>query len=230
MNGNRKTAIIVGILFITATIATSISQFFLSPILDSSDVLVNIAANSNQLILGVLLELVNALASAGIAIVIFPVLTNYSENIAIGYVSFRAIEAAIGIVASIYLLLLLTLSQTSTINIAPVASDVDRLSAFLLTAHDWTFLMLLIVFSLGALMLYPALYNSQLVPRIISVWGLVGAIMLLAANLLILFGYTNINSTIDNLFSLPIAINEMVLALWLIAKGFNSSSISSPQT
>ena len=85
--------------------------------------------------------------------------------------------------------------------------------------------MLLIVFSLGALMLYPALYNSQLVPRIISLWGLVGSIVLLIANLLILFGFTELNSVIDNLLSLPIGLNEMVLAVWLIAKGFDLSGI-----
>ena len=227
MNGNRKTARIVGILFITATIATSISQVLLSPILETPDFLVHIVANSNQYVLGVLLELVNALASAGIAIAIFPVLKKYSEGIATGYVSFRAIEAAIGVVAATKLLSLLTLSQTYTIAGNPITSDSKNLSVYLLAAHDWTFLMLLIVFSLGALMLYPALYNSQLVPRTISLWGLVGSIMLLAANLLILFGYTDINSKIDNLLSLPIALNEMVLAVWLIAKGFNLSAIAS---
>ena len=227
MNVNRKTAIIVGILFIIATIATSISQILLSPILETPDFLMNIGANSNQFVLGVLLELVNALASAGIAIAIFPVLKKYSEGIATGYVSFRTIEAAIGVVAATKLLSLLTLSQTYTIAENPITSDSKNLSAFLLAAHDWTFLMVLIVFSLGALMLYPALYNSQLVPRIISIWGLVGSIMLLVANLLILFGYTSINSITDNLLSLPIALNEMVLALWLIARGFNSSAIAS---
>lgn len=226
MNENRKTAIIVGILFITATLATSISQVLLSPILRTPDFLVHIEANSNQFIVGVLLELVNALASAGIAIAIFPVLKNYSEGIAIGYVSFRAIEAAIGVVAATNLLSLLTLSQSDTIAINFITSDDKNLGTYLLAAHDWTFLLLLLVFSLGALLLYPALYNSQLVPRIISIWGLVGSIMLLAANLLILFTYTDINSIIDNLLSLPIALNEMVLAVWLIAKGFNLSAIA----
>ncbi len=225
MNGNRKTARIVGILFITATLATSISQVLLSPILETPDFLMHIVANSNQFVLGVLLELVNALASAGIAIAIFPVLKKYSEGIATGYVSFRAIEAAIGIVAATKLLSLLTLSHTDTIGGNPITSDGKYLSDYLLAAHDWTFVMLLIVFSLGALMLYPALYNSQLVPRIISIWGLVGSIMLLAANLLILFGFTDINSAIDNLLSLPIGLNEMVLAVWLIAKGFNLSAL-----
>ncbi|GAB4544569.1 MAG: hypothetical protein Tsb0014_38610 [Pleurocapsa sp.] len=226
MNENRKTAIIVGVLFITATLATSISQVLLNPILETPNFLLYIGANSNQFVLGVLLELVNALASASIAIAIFPVLKKSSEGIAIGYVSFRTIEAAIGVVAATKLLSLLTLSQTDTIAENSITSNSNNLSAYLLAAHDWAFLLLLLVFSLGALLLYPALYNSQLVPRIISIWGLVGSMMLLAANLLILFGYTEINSALDNLLSLPIGLNEMVLAVWLIAKGFNLSAIN----
>ncbi|MEM8831707.1 MAG: DUF4386 domain-containing protein [Cyanobacteria bacterium P01_G01_bin.19] len=225
MNENRKTAIIVGILFITATLAISISQVILNPILETPDFLVDIRANGNQFVQGVLLELINALASVGIAIAIFPVLKKSSERIAIGYVSFRTIEASIGVVAATKLLSLLTLSQTDTIAGNSITSDSNNLSAYLLAAHDWTFLLLLLVFSLGALLLYPVLYNSQLVPRFISIWGFVGAIILLTANLLILFGYTNINSAIDNFLSLPIGLNEMVLAVWLIAKGFNSSAI-----
>ncbi|ELS00791.1 hypothetical protein Xen7305DRAFT_00004920 [Xenococcus sp. PCC 7305] len=225
MNGNRKTAIIVGILFITATFTTSISQVLLTPILETPDFLLHIGVHSNQFVLGVLLELVNALASVSIAIAIFPVLKKYSEGIAIGYVSFRAIEATIGIIAATKLLSLLTLSQTDTMAENSITSDSKSLSTYLIAAHDWTFLLLLLVFSLGALMLYPALYNSQLVPRIISLWGLVGSIMLLIANLLILFGFTDLNSAIDNFLSLPIGSNEMVLAVWLIAKGFNLSAI-----
>ena len=227
MNTNRKTARIVGFLFITATVSTSISQVILGPILDSPDFLVNVSAHRNLLVIGVLLELVNAFASAGIAISIFPVLKNYYEGIAIGYVGVRAIEATIAIVASISLLSLLTLSHEYIIAGTPIASNFQNLSALLLAAHDWTFLMVLIIFSLGALMLYPALYNSKLVPRVISFWGFIGAIMLVAANLLNLFGHTSIDSTIFNLLSLPIALNEMVLAVWLIAKGFNSSALDS---
>ena len=84
-----------------------------------------------------------------------------------------------------------------------------------------------IVFNLGALMFYYLLYQSKLVPRFLSVWGLVGVTLSLAAGLLAMFGLVILLSTISILLVLPIALNEIVLAVWLIVKGFNSSAIAS---
>lgn len=75
-------------------------------------------------------------------------------------------------------------------------------------------------------MLYPILFRFRLVPVFISLWGLIGGLMLLASNMLILFGPIEIGSTADTLLSLPIWINEMVLAVWLIVKGFNLSALA----
>ena len=80
----------------------------------------------------------------------------------------------------------------------------------------------MIVFSLTALILNYLLYQSELVPRWLSGWGLIGATLLLAAGLLEIFG---INLT--DIINLPIALQEMVFAIWLIVKGFNSSAIDS---
>ena len=84
----------------------------------------------------------------------------------------------------------------------------------------------MIVLSLTALILNYILYQSRLVPRFISVWGLIGAALMLAAGLLGMFGLSPF-STIVILLGLPLALNEMVLAVWLIVKGFNSSAIAS---
>ena len=89
---------------------------------------------------------------------------------------------------------------------------------------DTTGLIYNIVFVIGALMLYAVLYQSQLVPRCISVWGLLAAVALLIGGLLSVF--TSISPTITLLIILPIAVQEMVMALWLIVKGFNPSAIA----
>jgi hypothetical protein len=81
-----------------------------------------------------------------------------------------------------------------------------------------------IVFPLGALMLYFVFYQSKLIPRWISVWGLVGAIIYLASGLLVMFG--SITSTISDVLQLPIFLQEIVLAVLLIVKGFNPSAIA----
>jgi hypothetical protein len=97
----------------------------------------------------------------------------------------------------------------------------------LLAVHDWTHLIgVEIVFSVSALILNYLLYKSKLVPQFISIWGFIGAILLLTIGLLHMFGFSPILA-ISALFTLPLAINEMVLAVWLIAKGFNLSGIAS---
>ena len=83
------------------------------------------------------------------------------------------------------------------------------------------------IFGLGALILYYLLYQSKLVPRLISIWGFIAIIMLLVANLL---GMLSNNSAMTIFLATPIILNELFLAVWLIVKGFNSSAIASLST
>jgi hypothetical protein len=82
-----------------------------------------------------------------------------------------------------------------------------------------------IVFPVGALMFYYVLYRSKLVPRWLSGWGLVAVIPYLAG-LSVMFGIIAPLSTVGVVSDLPLALQEMVLAIWLIVKGFNSSSVN----
>ena len=225
MDFNRKIAVIVGLLFITATAATILSQTFLTPIIDAPDFFQNVYEEDGKVILGILFEFVNAFACVGIGISIFPVFKKCRLSIAVGYVCFRTIESTLALVASISLLSLLTVSREYARTGNLLSSGFVSLGTWLLSAHDWTFFMVLIAFNLGALMLYYLLYRARLVPRFISIWGLGGALLLIAANLLKLFGHIGFDSSIFTFLSLPIALNEMVLAVWLVAKGFNPSAV-----
>ena len=228
MNSNRKTAIIVGVLFIISTVAGILSAVFLEPILNAPDYLINVSANENQVINGALLELICAGAFLGIAVMMFPILKKYNENIALGYVVARILEAVPFVVGVISLLSLLTLSQEYVQAGAPDAPHYLPLGTLLLEVHDLTNLLgSMIIFSLTALILNYSLYQSKLVPRFISIWGLIGAPLMLTAGLLGMFGLFSPFSTISIFLALPLALNEMVLAVWLIVKGFNSSAIDS---
>ena len=123
--------------------------------------------------------------------------------------------------------MLLTLSRDFVAGAAD-AAHFQTLGTLLLAERDWAFLVgPNTVFSLGALMFYFLLYQSKLVPRFLSVWGLIGAPLLLVASLIRVFGLVSLFSPIAALLALPIALNEMVLAVWLIVKGFNPSAIAS---
>ena len=227
MDTNRKTAIIVGVLFITATVTSSLYYVILDPILNAPDYLVTVSENANQVIIGVLLYLIDCAAVVAIPILLFPIFKKHNESLALGYVGSRMIESVTLIVGHISLLSLLTLSQEYVQAAAPDAYNFQALGALLLSVTDWTHLLgVEFVFSLTALILNYLLYRSKLVPRFISVWGLIGAILLLASGFLGMFGHSP-TSPISMFFTLPIAVQEMVFALWLIVKGFNPSAIAS---
>ena len=226
MNSEKKTAIIVGVLFITSTVAGVLSIVLLGPIINAPDYLINISAKENQVIIGALLEIIMAAAFVSIPVMLFQILKKHNKSIALGYVVARIFEAVPVVVGVISLLSLLTSSQEYVQAGAPDASF-QTLGTLLLAVRDWTHLLGPMIFaSLGALMFNYLLYQSKLIPRFISVWGLIGATLFLAAGLLGMFGLDPF-SMISIFLILPHALQEMVLAIWLIVKGFNSSVIAS---
>jgi hypothetical protein len=227
MNSNRKTAIIVGVLFITATVAGILSVVFSGSILDAPDYLIKVSANESRVIIGALFVLIMAFACTGIAIWLYPVIRKHNEALALGSVGFRLIEGVFHLVGVIGLLSLVTLSQEYVKAGAPDASYFQSLGTLLLAARDWAGVLGSFAFILGALMYYYIFYQSKLIPRWLSVWGLIGVPLWIAAELLIMFGLIESFSTNAILLDIPIAVNEMVLAVWLIVKGFNSSAIAS---
>ena len=95
MNSNRKTAIIVGVLFITATVTSSLYYVILTPILDVPDYLVKVIENQNQVVLGVILYLIDCTAVVAIPIVLFPIFRKHNEALALGYVGARIGESVL---------------------------------------------------------------------------------------------------------------------------------------
>ncbi|GAG71400.1 unnamed protein product [marine sediment metagenome] len=231
MGSNRKTAIAVGVLFIVGTVAGSLSVVLSASILGAPDYLAEIAANENRVVVGALLELIMAAAVVAIPFVMFPIFKKHNEPIALGYVGARIIEGVGYIVAVIILLSLTTLSQAFVKAGAPDASYFQASGALLLAEREWATLVgVYIVFNLGALMFYYLLYQSKLIPRFISAWGFIAALLWLAGVLLILFGLTDDSSTTYTLSFVPMFAQEMVLAVWLIVKGFNPSAIDPGST
>ena len=138
MNTYRKTAIIVGVLFIIGTVAGILSLVVAGSILDDPDYLVNVSANENQIIIGALFVLIMGFALAMVPVMMFPIFKKYNEALALGYVVFRgALETVTYIAMVISRLLLLTLSQEFVKAGAPDASYFQTLGTLLLEADDW---------------------------------------------------------------------------------------------
>ena len=225
---NRKTAIIVGVLFIIGTVAGILSAVFTEPILSDPNYLTKVSENQNQIVTAGLFVLAMGLALAMVPFVIFPVLKKHNETLALGYVVFRgALETVSSIALVLSWLFLLILSREYVAAGAPDASNFQALGAVFLKGADPINAMGGIVFGLGALMLYYVFYQSKLIPRWISVWGFIAILLSFSTNILILFHLQSPSSTANTVMHLPILLQEMVMAVWLIVKGFNSSAIAS---
>ena len=227
MNTYRKTAIIVGVLFIIATVLNVLGKNIYQPILDAPDYLINISANENQVIIGGLLVLLSAFASASIAIWLYPILKKHHEALALGSVGLRVMEGMLYIVGVVGLLSLLTLSQEYVKAGASNASLFQVSGTILLAIKTWAGQLGVVAFTVGALMYYYVFYQSKLVPRWLSGWGFLGAALSLATALLTISGQIIPFSTVFILLQLPIGLQELVLAVWLIVKGFNPSAVAS---
>jgi len=217
---NRKTAIIVGVLYVIGTIAGILSLVFTGAILNDPDFLIKVSVNESQIIIGALFVLIMGLALAMVPVMLFPIFRKYNEALALGAVVFRGtLEAAIYVAIVISWLFLLTVSQEYVKAAAPDASQFQALGTLLLRAGVQIGSILDIVFSLGALMVYYLFHQSKLIPGWLSVWGLMGAMLYLASGLLAIFNLDY------GILQAPLALQEMVLAVWLIVKGFNESPI-----
>jgi Domain of unknown function (DUF4386) len=213
MSADRKAAVWIGVLYIIGTAALVLSAVVTGAVLTGPAYLAQVAGQPNQVAIGALLVLLAGFALAMVPVVFWPVGKKSNETLAMGYVVFRgAIETVIYIVSALGSLLLIALSTEP--DAGPLAGFVRTTQAVI-----WDQLVA-IPFVLGALMFYVVLYQSRLVPRWLSTWGLVGAVLYIVAPLGSMFELSL------GFFMAPLALQEMVMAVWLIAKGFNPSSIA----
>jgi hypothetical protein len=158
--------------------------------------------------------------------VLFPVLRRVDEVLAIGYLIIRgAVETTCYVLSAISWLLLLPLAAAMSAGPGPASQAGVRLGSLLVDAVDVGAVTAL-VFCLGGVMFYLLLYRSRIVPRWIALWGLVAIPFYVAAYLLAMYAVIGADSAAQNLLVIPLAVQEMVLAVWMIARGFRPSAES----
>ena len=223
MAPDRRAALAAGVLFVVATAASLLSYAVEHPVLTGTDYLTRIAGNTGQVSAGGLLELVAAGASAGIAISLYPVLRKRSQGLALGAVIFRALEAVMYTVGAVITLSLLTVARQYAQATALSHGGIRGIGDALTGVRQDAILAGVFAFIPGALMYSYVLYRSRLVPRWLSGWGIAAGLPMLIACLLALFSHTPVTSY--TILILPIAVQEMVLAAWLIFRGFSPGAI-----
>ena len=175
-------------------------------------------------IAGLRIEFTCVMAILLIPVFLFPVLRRYNEALALGHTGFRFLEVVLFLALEANLLSLVWVSETFLDTGSPAYETVV---SSIRAESDAMFFLYVIVFTLGALLLYTVLYQSRLVPRWLSTWGFASAAFLLIGVLLMLLGVVE-GTVFDSelIWAPPIAVQEMVMALWLIFKGFDAKALT----
>lgn len=196
--------------------------FSIAPAVDSSNYLTEASANTTQVITSAVFQFLLFLAYLGFAIILFPLLKRYNYTLALGFLSFRMVAGAILIMGTVVLLAILGLSHQYVNNPTPDMMMFQAFGNVLKTTRDYINHVFMVL-ALGAanLMLYMLFLRARLLPWWLSQWGLWGTLLSMFASFLLLFEVLEVISAEYLVLNLPIALLELVLGFWLIAKGFD---------
>ena len=216
-NRNRRTAVLVGALFLISTATFIVSNTLITPIVGSHNVLVAIADRRQLVIAATLIGLIEGVATVGIALALYPILKPKHPALALGYTGMRIAELAVAAVGfGLGGLLLVTLSGTATAGANPGA-----LGTVLVALRHWTLMLVYVYTAVGGMMLSYMLLRTRLVPRGLSMLGLIGYPALLLAAVLDMLGIVDTVGGGGLVGLVPGGLFELFLPIWLIARGFN---------
>lgn len=217
-----KMARLAGLLIIGGMIAGILSVV---PSVESPHYLTEVSANQYQVLIGAFFQLTLVPIYIGFALLLFPLLRRYSESLAIGFVSFRIIAGIFQLIGVIILPLFLFLSQEFLMSAISDTGNIQIMGEGLKLVRDLVnHVGMMLATGLGNLILYYVFYKTKLVPRWLSVWGAMGNTLAILASFLILFQLIDVIAPHFVVLTIPLVLQEFVLAILLIAKGFNSSA------
>jgi hypothetical protein len=227
MDRLRKTAMLAGGLYLVTFAASIPARFyFLDPVLSDSGYIVGSGADTRVLV-GGLLEMVNALACIATAVVLFRVVRRQDETLALGFVASRLLEGAVISIGVVSLLAVVTLRQDLAGTAGAEQASLVTVGASFVAVYEWTFLFgPNVLAAVNALLLGTLMYRSGLVPRAIPLMGLIGAPLLLASVMGIVLGTHDLDAGLHVIAAAPIALWELSLGVYLVAKGFRSSPLT----
>lgn len=218
MDSLRKTALVAGALYLLTFVSIPTLALY-APVRDPN--YVTGPGPDTPVIVGGILEMIVALACIGTAVSLYPVVKKQNEGVALGFVGVRVLEAGTIVVCVVSLLSVVTLRK------AGAGADALVTGQALVAVHDWIFLLGQGTLpAANALLLGSLLYRSRLVPRVLPLLGFIGAPLLVASVAATLFDLWGQQSAMSALFTIPIALWEFSLGIYLVVKGFKPSPIT----
>jgi hypothetical protein len=217
MSSLRKTSLLAGIFYLITFV--SIPTLSIYSQVKSADYVIG-AGPDTPAIIGGILEIIVALAGIATAVTLYPVLRKQSESAALGLVAARILESATIFVGVAFILSIVTL------RLSGAGSDSLATGHVLAILYDRIFLLgQSFMPAICDLLLGFMLYHSRLVPRGLSLIGIVGGPILLIGYFAILFGLIGQHAPAVGLFAIPVALFEFSFGVYLIVKGFKPNQI-----
>lgn len=221
MNTHNIAAKVFGIFFLIAFLSYGIGSGLVESIVNVPDFISNISDHKATFIIGVILmAIVHTTVNIGLAVIMVPVLKPFNKTLSYGYLSAAITASIILVVGALFLLLLLPLSD-EYIKLGSVNTlNFEALGTIFKKGAYFSYQIGMAIWGFGGLLFCALLYKSKLVPRFMSIWGVIGYIVFISGTIFELFGYE-----VGVLLSIPGGLFEITLSLWLIIKGFNISKL-----
>lgn len=217
MTATRKTALLAGIMYLVTFISIPTLSLY-APVRAINYMSNN--APTTPVIIGCILEMIVALGCVGTAVILYPVLKKQNQAGALGFVASRVLEAVTIFVGVAFLLALTTLKK------ANLGHDANITGYALTTLYERIFLIgQSFMPAINDLLIGFLLYHSRLVPRFLSLIGIIGSFALLAGDVAVLFDVFEQRAPLTGLFALGVALFEFILGIWLVVKGFNAKAL-----
>src|SRR5215210_2695744 len=222
MNTYRTTARIVGAMYLAGFVVGIGGIVLIQSILGAPDHLATLPANSMLLAIAAVLWLMAVAWDAAHGVLMFPILKQHSERVAVGYLGFRIMDALLIAIMVLFILVQIPIGSEYLNAGASDASYLQALSAVFQQAQLDAYNIAMITLGISGLILCYSFYKSKLIPRFFAVWGLVGYAVILGGSVVEVFGFN-----LQTIHAIPGGLWEVFIGVWLIVKGFNRSAFVS---
>ena len=222
MNTYRTTARVVGVVYLAGFVVGIAGEILIQSILGTPNRLSTVSANSMTVAIGAILWLMAVVGDAAHGVLMFPILKQHNERIAVGYLAARIVDAIFIAVMVLFILIQIPLGSAYVQAAAPDTVYLQALGTLFTQAQLYAYEIGMITLGISGLMLCSTLYRAKLVPRWLAVWGLVGYAIIFCGMVSAVMG-----SGLGDISSIPGGLWEVFIGVWLIVKGFNASAVVS---
>ena len=224
----RRTAYVVGVLFVITYITSIAAKFaFYPPFLDNADYIVG-DGEDTRVLWGAFFEMILIIANIGTAVALYPVLKRRFPALSLGFVTARVMESVFIAVGILAVVTLVTMRQDFSDAAAGDNTALATTSHALVTLQEWTFNLgpgFVVGVGNGLLLGY-MMYKTGLVPRGMAMLGLIGGPLIVLSGTAVMFGVIEAGSSVQAIATIPEFFWELSFGVYLIVKGFKPSPIT----